>query len=213
MMAQCPKCDNGKDYSPQGLHGHLRMGHSLSGEELERVYRKGLDTEPTSAANGRLEEARAEEPEEPERGRESKPDRHEEPEDQRAEADQHGEAVRRGSTHEGRRHPEGEREESHGRSRRAPSTDRLRRSERPSTERKARERALDALDRLRKAKQRRKVAEEETEVSQSTVDRILKGTPEGDDVGICEACETEVEEAREEYREAVDRLREFQQDE
>jgi hypothetical protein len=57
------------------------------------------------------------------------------------------------------------------------------------------------------------VAEEETEVSQSTVDRILKGTPEGDDVGICEACETEVEEAREEYREAVDRLREFQQDE
>lgn len=37
-MSTCPEC--GKEYSPQGMWGHLSMGHDLDGEELERAYQK-----------------------------------------------------------------------------------------------------------------------------------------------------------------------------
>jgi len=35
-MSTCPEC--GGEYTPQGMYGHLRMGHGLRGEELEQVY-------------------------------------------------------------------------------------------------------------------------------------------------------------------------------
>lgn len=36
----CPEC--GEEYSPQGLYGHL-MGHGLAGEEVEQAYQQALD--------------------------------------------------------------------------------------------------------------------------------------------------------------------------
>ena len=35
-MSTCPEC--GEEYSPQGMYGHLRMGHGLRGDELEETY-------------------------------------------------------------------------------------------------------------------------------------------------------------------------------
>jgi RNA polymerase-binding transcription factor DksA len=191
-MAQCPKCDNGKDYSPQGLHGHLRMGHSLSGEELEQSYRKGLDSESNSASNERLEAARAQEESEPERTRATDRDRSKES------------SVRREERDEPRTEAQADRPPSAENLR-----DRLDISERRSgdgqsrEERRARKRAFDALERLTRAKKRLETAEEE----RPTTSNLLTGTQKQDDGGICDACEEEVEEARREYRKAVERLR------
>ena len=37
-MSTCPEC--GEEYSPQGMYGHLRMGHGLRGDELEETYQQ-----------------------------------------------------------------------------------------------------------------------------------------------------------------------------
>lgn len=39
-MVQCPEC--GEEYSPQGLYGHLRMQHGLSGADLQQTYENSL---------------------------------------------------------------------------------------------------------------------------------------------------------------------------
>ena len=47
-MSTCPEC--GDEYSPQGMYGHLRMGHGLRGEELEQVYQETKGQESTAQA-------------------------------------------------------------------------------------------------------------------------------------------------------------------
>jgi hypothetical protein len=157
------------------------MSHGLSGEELERAYRKSRGERPTSTSEDDSAAEKTEQVPKAERGPEQPSST-----DKRAPSTEQRRGV-------GRERP--------------------RESRRPEHDRKARalKRALRALDRLREAKHRREVAEEETDAPQSTMNRILWGPPKGGDVGICEACETKVEEARQEYREAVQRLREVQE--
>lgn len=49
-MSTCPEC--GEEYSPQGMYGHLRMGHGLRGEDLERTYEEAqTGSNPTEEAD------------------------------------------------------------------------------------------------------------------------------------------------------------------
>ena len=223
-QVRCPECN--QQMTKPGLHGHLRFKHFLAGEELNDAYEEATGERPGGSTNSR-EPERARAPERTTddaqtRGREQhrkNAERHraEEPTAVREVDETEAGRDRRQRSEEVPTAEELRKElgKESGEQRRGADRERPRESRRPEHNRKARavKRALRALDRLREAKHRRKVAEEETDAPQSTMNRILYGSPKGDDVGICEACETEVEQAREEYREAVTRLREVQEEE
>ena len=50
-MSTCPEC--GEEYSPQGMYGHLRMGHGLRGDELEETYEQTQQTQEQAQEQGR----------------------------------------------------------------------------------------------------------------------------------------------------------------
>ena len=49
-MSTCPEC--GEEYSPQGMYGHLRMGHGLRGDELEETYEQTQEQGDTTGTAG-----------------------------------------------------------------------------------------------------------------------------------------------------------------
>lgn len=54
---ECPEC--GEEMTLRGLHGHLRMGHGLAGETLDRVYQEARDNSYKRRENSPVEKVQA----------------------------------------------------------------------------------------------------------------------------------------------------------
>jgi len=205
-MVQCPEC--AEEYSPQGLHGHLRMSHGLSGPELQKAYegalRGNLNVEEVEGAteekDQRHEEGHERPDEEPPRGEERPEAR-----DEEAQTEERG----AGSPSEMMAEPPG----SVG-----PDQDEYNRREVSRKERSPKGHdqgaCYRALEQLRRARMRRRIVEETMETEEEVVEEGSKfffgddaqygEVPTNDTwADLLERCQWEEEKAAEELKDVV----------